>query len=176
MARDRQTRAARIFTELLLEVFRLNGRLLASGDRLTVDLGLTSARWQVLGALEHEAATVSQIARRMGLQRQSVQRLVDILAAEGIVEGVPNPSHRRAKLVRVTASGRRALRALRGRQIEWSNRVTRGAGAADLVTALAALRDLRNRLEADDEPPAARADRPARSETPRLRPTALSDR
>jgi DNA-binding MarR family transcriptional regulator len=151
LKRSRQTRAARIFTELLLEVFRLNGRLLASGDRLTADLGLTSARWQVLGAIEPAPATASQIARLMGLQRQSVQRLVDILVAEGIVERLPNPSHRRAKLFRVTASGRRILDTLRERQISWSNRVTRNAAAGILADAVAALRDLRHRLEADDE-------------------------
>ncbi|MDH3233798.1 MAG: MarR family transcriptional regulator, partial [Alphaproteobacteria bacterium] len=38
-------------TALILETFRLNGRLLAAGDRLVGDLGLTSARWQVLGAI-----------------------------------------------------------------------------------------------------------------------------
>ena len=150
MKRVRQTRAARLFTELLIEVFRLNGQLLATGDRLTADLGLTSARWQVLGAVEQEVATVSQIARSMGLQRQSVQRLVDILSEEGIVECLPNPSHRRAKLVRVTASGRRVLEAVNGRQVEWSNRVTRGASAQTLAAALATLRDLRGRLETDD--------------------------
>lgn len=141
------TPAASTYTELLLEVFRLNGRLLASGDRLTADLGLTSARWQVLGAIETEAATVSQIARLMGLQRQSVQRLVDVLEEEGIVEGLPNPSHRRAKLVRVTRSGRRLLATLRGRQIDWSNRVTKGLSAGDLDAALAMLHELRRRLE-----------------------------
>jgi DNA-binding MarR family transcriptional regulator len=150
MKQVRQTRAGRLFTELLIEVFRLNGQLLASGDRLTDDLGLTSARWQVLGAIEREFATVSQIARTMGLQRQSVQRLVDILVGEGVVECLPNPSHRRAKLVRVTAAGRRILEALHLRQVDWSNRVTRGASAEALATALESLRDLRERLEADD--------------------------
>ena len=38
-------------TELILETFRLNGRLLAAGDALVRDLGLTSARWQILGAI-----------------------------------------------------------------------------------------------------------------------------
>jgi DNA-binding MarR family transcriptional regulator len=153
MTQERQSRAARIFTELLIEVFRLNGQLLATGDRLTADLGLTSARWQVLGAIENEMATVSQIARNMGLQRQSVQRLVDILTAEGIVEGVPNPQHRRAKLCRITASGRRILAQLNARQVEWSNHVTRGVAAANLANARDALRNLRVRLEADDMPP-----------------------
>jgi hypothetical protein len=44
------TSAGRTLTDLVLEVFRLNGRLLAAGDRLSKTVGLTSARWQVLGA------------------------------------------------------------------------------------------------------------------------------
>ena len=57
MARDRRTeiennaRVRRFLTDLVLDVFRLNGALLASGDTLVKDLGLTSARWQVLGAI-----------------------------------------------------------------------------------------------------------------------------
>jgi hypothetical protein len=38
-------------TQLVLETFRLNGCLLIAGDALVADIGLTSARWQVLGAI-----------------------------------------------------------------------------------------------------------------------------
>src|SRR5205814_345438 len=60
-------RAGGLVTELILEVFRLNGRLLAAGDRLVADLGLTSARWQVLGAiaLASSPMPVAWIARNM---------------------------------------------------------------------------------------------------------------
>ena len=49
------------------------------GNRLGAGAGLTSARWQVLAALAlaGRPLTVAQIARTMGLSRQSVQRLVD---------------------------------------------------------------------------------------------------
>ena len=62
-------------------------RLIAAGDDLVSDLGLTSARWQVLGAiaLAPAAETVARLARAMGLHRQGVQRIVNELAAEGIV-------------------------------------------------------------------------------------------
>jgi DNA-binding MarR family transcriptional regulator len=60
-------------TDLVLEIFRVNGLLLAVGDRLTKELGLTSARWQVMGALADGPLTAAQIARKMGLKRQSVQ-------------------------------------------------------------------------------------------------------
>ena len=81
-------------TELVLEIFRVNGLLLAVGDRLTRELGLTSARWQVLGALADGPLTAAQIARNMGLKRQSVQRLVDVLSEQGILIFEDNPHHR----------------------------------------------------------------------------------
>src|SRR5271166_4204772 len=91
-------------SELILEVFRLNGRLLEAGDALVADIGLTSARWQVLGAVALSAVPlpVAHIARNMGLARQSVQRLVDEMLADGLVRHAPNPHHRRAKLVLLT--------------------------------------------------------------------------
>ena len=42
---------AAVFTEIMLAVFRVNGRLLEKGDQLVLPLSLTSARWQVLGAV-----------------------------------------------------------------------------------------------------------------------------
>ena len=72
---------AQVFTDLLLEVFRVNGLLLAAGDDLTRPVGLTSARWQVLGVAEHGPVPVSHVARTMGLSRQSVQITANGLGA-----------------------------------------------------------------------------------------------
>ncbi len=60
-----QERLRRAWTGLVIEVFRMNGDLLAAGDALVGDLGLTSARWQVLGAIAlfARAAAVAHIAR-----------------------------------------------------------------------------------------------------------------
>src|ERR1700723_1483617 len=100
-------------TDLVLETFRLNGRLLASGDVLVADLGLTSARWQVLGAiaLSPVPLSVAQIARNMGLTRQAVQRLVNEMGAEELVQFRPNPHHQRAKRVVLSAAGKSAFAA-----------------------------------------------------------------
>jgi DNA-binding MarR family transcriptional regulator len=100
-----EDRTGHVFTDLVLETFRLNGRLLAYGDRLVKPINLTSSRWQVLGSLPHNRATVSEIARYMGLQRQSVQRTIDVLRKEGLVKLVDNPNHRRARLAVLTAKG-----------------------------------------------------------------------
>src|SRR5919106_4500821 len=96
-------------TKLILSTFRLNGLLLNAGDVLAGDEGLTSARWQVLGAvaLAERPLTVPQIGRRMGLTRQSVHATVKRLVADGFVELVPNDDHARSSLVGLTKLGKR---------------------------------------------------------------------
>lgn len=139
-------------TALILETFRLNGRFLAAGDRLTGDLGLSSARWQVMGAIEAEAQSVAQVARAMGLTRQAVQRVANALAEEGLVRFDENPQHRRAQLVVMTERGRAALETVNLRQKAWSNRLAAGLGSERLEAAADLLRALRRRLEDDRAP------------------------
>ncbi|HEX5869107.1 MAG TPA: helix-turn-helix domain-containing protein, partial [Longimicrobium sp.] len=86
-------------TELVIRTFRLNGLFLAVAEEMARPAGLTAARWQVLGAVLREPLTVSDAARAMGLTRQSVQRLADALAHDGMAEYVDNPRHRRARLL-----------------------------------------------------------------------------
>lgn len=133
-------------TELILEIFRVNGLLLGAGDRLSRGLGLTSARWQVLGALADGPLTAAQIARNMGLKRQSVQRLVDLLEEEGIVRFDDNPHHRRAKLVRMTEAGARKYARISEIQAGWVNRLSRGLKAEELERAVGLLREIQLRL------------------------------
>lgn len=151
MKKPSHTASGAAFTELVLQVFHLNGLLLAAGDRLTRELGLTSARWQVMGALNADELTAAQIARNMGLKRQSVQRLVDVLAAEGIVSFKPNPHHRRAKLVRLTETGRDKYEQISQIQVQWSNRLSRGLDAKRLEETVSLLRDLEGRLQHGDQ-------------------------
>lgn len=96
---------------LALSIFAANGRLVSAGNDLVAHLGLTSAWWQVLAALRYAPGplAVASIARNMGLTRQAVQRIVDLLAERGLVAFQPNPHHRRAKLVMLTPSGSDAL-------------------------------------------------------------------
>jgi DNA-binding MarR family transcriptional regulator len=103
------SKQAASLTALILAVFKLNGALIAAGDRLVADLRLTSARWQVLGAVAMATApqTVADIARTMGLTRQSVQRIVNELIASALLERSENPRHMRAPLMQLTASGKK---------------------------------------------------------------------
>jgi DNA-binding MarR family transcriptional regulator len=165
-----RTRAREAFTELILEVFRLNGRLLSAGDALTRPVEQTSARWQVLGALDEQARTVADIGRRMGLTRQSVQRTTDLLEADGLVSYVDNPAHQRAKLAVLTARGRATLEAITTRQIEWANGIASRLGEDDLSHVVHTLRQVRAAVETSALP-ADRTTRSPRSQrTPRRTP------
>jgi DNA-binding MarR family transcriptional regulator len=141
------------FTEVVLEVFRLNGALLAAGNALCEGTGLTSARWQVLGALAiaGEPRTVAQIARAMGLTRQAVQRLVDELEAEGVVLRVDHPESRRARPVQLTPRGESLFAEMVRRQRPWAARIGAGIPLTRLRTVLHVLGTIRTRLETEPD-------------------------
>jgi DNA-binding MarR family transcriptional regulator len=138
-------------TALILTAFRANGLLLSSGDELAAGQGLTAARWQVLGAvaLSERPLTVPQIARRMGLTRQSVHATVKRLVADDLLELVANTDHRRSPLVAITTVGRETYGALDRLQTTWVNRLAAGIAQEDLVTAARVLDRLCERLEDD---------------------------
>ena len=140
-------------TELILETFRLNGRLLAAGDALVGGLGLTSARWQVMGAMSLSSIPlpVAQLARNMGLTRQAVQRIANELEAEGFVRFAPNPHHQRAKLVLLTERGCAVYSQALKLQRPWARWLANGLSAERISQANAVLRTLRQRLEAGED-------------------------
>src|SRR5262249_39699508 len=113
-------------TDVVLETFRVNGLLVAVGNRLAAAEGLTAALWQGLGpaAEAGRQLTVPQIARRMGLTRQAVQASVNRLRSEGLVETRENLDHRRSPLIRLTPLGRQKYEALNRRQIRWINELS----------------------------------------------------
>lgn len=135
--------------DLMLEVFRLNGALLRHGATLTAPLGQTQARWQVIGAVSEATRTVPQVARRMGMSRQGVQRVVDLLVDEGVITFLPNPDHARSPLLRLTQKGRRLEQKLGDVGARWSESMAEGLSARDLKRAVAVVHDVVNRL---DEP------------------------
>lgn len=110
---------------LVLEIFRANGALIRLGDALVKPLGLTSARWQVLGAVAqgHGGLPVARIADNMGLTRQSVQRIVDELAEAELVGFAPNPAHKRAKLVVMTPRGQRLFQRASERWVPYADAI-----------------------------------------------------
>ncbi|WP_245733798.1 MarR family winged helix-turn-helix transcriptional regulator [Lentzea jiangxiensis] len=131
-----RTEAGDVLTDVVMRTFRLYGAFLDAAEVMTKPVGLTAAWWQVLGAVLREPLSVSGVAREMGLARQSVQRIADLLVDKGLAEYLPNPAHARAKLVRPTAEGFAAVARLREAQHEWANRVSAQVPLEDLRTTL----------------------------------------
>jgi len=152
MADSERTDVAAALTDLFLDLFKLNNRILATGDRLVADLGLTSARWQVLGTIKaaERPQPVAWLARDMGANRQNVQRIVNDLAQEELVAFRPNPHHRRAQLVVLTDAGQEAFDAAMRLQAPWVNRLSEDISVDEIETTHGVVRALRRKLEGDE--------------------------
>jgi DNA-binding MarR family transcriptional regulator len=137
-------------SDLILDVFRLNGLLLTVGDRLVARLGLMSARWQVLGTIvaAERPEPVAWLARNLGASRQNVQRIVNDLHRDGLVGFDANPHHRRAQLVVLTDQGRQTFDAAMRVQAPWINRLSDGLVVRDVEATRGVLTALRQKLEA----------------------------
>ncbi len=142
-----RTPAGDALTDLVIATFRLNGRFLAAAEQIAGRVGLTAAWWQVLGAVLSRPATVATIARDMGLARQSVQRIADLLVERGFAEYLPNPSHKRARLLQPTALARRAISELAPAQHRWANETSADIDARELRRALRVLDEVLETLK-----------------------------
>ena len=136
-----------LFTDLIVEIFHLNTLILEAGDRIAQPVGLTSARWQVLGIVEHGAIPVAHVARYMGLSRQTVQQTADGLERDGFIIYRENPHHRRAKLMQITEKGEQALAYVRTHQAVWAQQIGAAQSLERLRQTLEVLRGLRRQLE-----------------------------
>jgi DNA-binding MarR family transcriptional regulator len=143
------TEAGALLTEVILTTFRLNGRLMEVAQERAKEGGITAAWWQVLGGVLDEPRSVAEIGRRMGMTRQGVQRVADLLVERGLAEYRPNPTHRRAKLLACTEAGYWAIRRISLVQRPWANRMGEEVGVDELRSALAAMRKLVAAIEAD---------------------------
>lgn len=154
MSEAAATRKGEALTDLILAMFRANNLTLAWGDRLVAPFGLTSARWQVLGAivLSERAQPVAWVARDLGANRQNVQRIVNDLRKEGLVALQPNPHHRRAHLVVLTDKGRRAYDAALRAYYPKVDALAEGLALEEIRTARRVVAALRERLAGDTDP------------------------
>src|SRR5512133_539287 len=143
-----QTEAGALLTDVVLTIFRLNARLMEAAQELGAHGGLTASWWQVLGGVLDQPRSVAGIARRMGMTRQGVQRVADLLVERGLGEYRPNPDHRRAKLLACTEAGYWAIRQISLVQHPWTNRIGAGVGAEQLRSAATTMRQLVGILEA----------------------------
>jgi DNA-binding MarR family transcriptional regulator len=150
--RPSRTTEGDAFTELVLEVAWLGGIFTSIGEGLARLGDQTLARWVILDTIEDEPSTVAQIARRRGIARQAVQRVADLLVRDGLAAYAPNPHHRRAKLLRSTPTGQKALRTISVAQKEWADAVGAEIGLAKLRKASALVREVLDTVSTHEKP------------------------
>lgn len=148
------TPTGQALTDMILTMFRTTNLTLAWGDRLVSGLGLTSARWQVLGAITaaERPQPVAWLARDLGANRQNVQRIVNDLHKEGLVRFEPNPHHRRAQHVVLTDEGHRRYDAALKLYFPPTNKLADAFAIEDIAVAHHVLVSLRAKLETELSP------------------------
>ena len=133
---------------LVADVYELAGALRRSGDELAGRARQSQARWQLLSVASEGRWTVPAIAGRLGVSRQAVQRVADVLAAEGLVRFTDNPAHRRSPHVELTCSGRATLEHIKGSSRDWRARVAAHFSGDELERTRDTLRRLLAQLRA----------------------------
>jgi DNA-binding MarR family transcriptional regulator len=134
-------------SQMALTTFALNGLFLKLADQLAAPAGITATRWQVLGAVLEVPLTQAEIARRMGITRQSVRRTCSQLVDDELVELVANPSHQKAQLVRPTDKGYGAVQKIAPSHTAFAERLEAALGAARMVQLCDALTELQSTLD-----------------------------
>lgn len=154
MSKEKRTPVGEALSGMMLDLFRVTSLALTAGDRLVAPLGLTSARWQILGAIigAERPQPVAWIARDLGTHRQNVQRIINDLREAGLVDLAPNPHHRRAQLVVLTEKGRRAFSDAMNLEAPWISRISGGVTLKDVDAMRRVVGVLRRNLEAEHNP------------------------
>ena len=127
---------------IVADIYELAGLMRDNGERIARTVGQTQARWQVMSAASAAPLTVPQIARRLGVTRQNVQRIADLLVAEKSAAFEDNPDHRSSPHLVLTRAGRAALGQLTTAAAAGHARLARKLPAADIKSIHLSLRRL----------------------------------
>jgi DNA-binding MarR family transcriptional regulator len=150
----RIVRAAAV-TAVIEEAVALHLRARAVVEQVHLRPELTDACRGVLRDLARLGPrTVPQLARGRDCSRQHVQLLVNRLAADGMVELIDNPDHRRSHLVRLTEVGKGTLEAMWRREAQLIEDLPVELDVDQLDGAANVLREVRRLLESVRVPPA----------------------
>ncbi|MBN2887126.1 MAG: winged helix-turn-helix transcriptional regulator [Chromatiaceae bacterium] len=142
-------------TRVVVSIFRTYGRLIDWGDQFAAPFGLTSARWQMLGALAflQQPASAPAIARQMGVTRQGANKQLALLEKQGLVRKGANPAHKRSPLFALTEDGQRCYRAIQAAWETHARALGEAISAEDLAATLRTLQTLTQLHQATEENP-----------------------
>jgi DNA-binding MarR family transcriptional regulator len=140
--------------ELMLDVAQFFFRIRALGQKAGL---ITSWGGGAFGFMRSLVLlgplTVPQIAQMRPTSRQRMQRLADELAAEGLVEFIDNPKHRRSKLVQLTPKGDTRYRELNARFLAIASTLGVGLSEGDVRRTREIVRRLSDEVKGRSERP-----------------------
>jgi DNA-binding MarR family transcriptional regulator len=142
-----RTSAGKGMEELIVEIVATFFLLRAEGMRIGVVSPSGEGYWSVLRLLKvNGAQTVPQIARYRYVPRQSVQKLANEMLADGVIELVNNPAHKRSKLLRLTPKGEAVFQELSDRIAVLTETLAQQEDAAQLQNAVVVVKHLHEQL------------------------------
>lgn len=134
---------------LYSELFEAAGVGRRMGEAIAARQSQTQGRWQAMWTIEEVPLTVPQIARRLGMTRQNIQRVASELVERDLATFVPNPDHKTSQLLQLTATGRSTLDRLNSTANRWHQAILATFTADDVASLrrllerfVAAMRDL----------------------------------
>lgn len=142
MPPDPRSPDAQRFAWLVADVYELAGELERAGEVVARSVAQSGARWKVLSAASVEGQTVAQLARRLGLARQSVQRVADKLEDDGLLAYAANPDHMRSPRVALTTQGKQVLTRLSAAAAKWEDPLAAQLSREELEQARAFIRGM----------------------------------
>ncbi len=137
-----------LLTSLFIETFRVTGEAMECENTLAKQAGVTRARWQILQTLVNAGhpLTVAQTARRMGLSRQGVQRIVNELIDAKLLNTRSNPDHKRSPLVITTPKGERLYQEIEAAHTDWTQHTSAEVSESALEETLKTIKLVRKQI------------------------------
>jgi DNA-binding MarR family transcriptional regulator len=136
------TKSQSLVPIIVAHIYELAGRLREYGEAIAETVGQTQARWQVMSAASAQPHSVPQIARVLGVTRQNVQRIADLLVAEGSAQYQDNPDHRASPHLVLTRRGRTLLDQLSKAAAAYHARLAHDLSSSDVISLQRGLRRL----------------------------------
>ncbi len=143
----KRTEAGQAIEDLIIEIVATFFLLRAEGMRIGVVSPSGEGYWSVLRLLKiNGPQTVPQLARYRYVPRQSVQKLANEMLADGVIELVNNPAHKKSKLLRLTPEGDIVFQEMSDRIAKLAETLAKQQDATQLQNAADVVKKLHEQL------------------------------
>ena len=137
-----------LMREVRLVFYQVRRALLAQGISENSKSGVFSL---LLELYQQGPRSIPMLLEDRAVSRQYLQKLANYLVAEGLVEFIDNPRHKRSKLIQLTDEGRESLTSRRSKYHAYLSSVPLELSQADLQTSAQTLRTIRQVLKTETD-------------------------